>query len=1445
MRNSSHTLAVCGLLLLTGVITLTIGKLGTVSAAEPPPIKALFLGDKGHHRPADRAKQLIPVLAKRGIDIRYTDDVSELNLENLKKYQVLIVYANIDKISPEQAKALLDYVAEGGGFVPLHCASFCFRNSPEVVALIGGQFKSHGTGVFRDEIVERQHPIMKGFDGFESWDETYVHSKHNPQDRLVLSYRVDKDVREPYTWVRTQGKGRVFYTAWGHDERTWANAGFQNLVERGIRWAAGLDPGVVPAYPPLGGSAVSDALPLQGAKPTGLKPFEYVKEKIAFYPPPGTKGTWDQMQLPLSPAESAKHLVLPEGFEAKLFVSEPELAGKPICMNWDDRGRLWVVESLDYPNELQKEGEGRDRIRICEDTDGDGRADKFTVFAEKLSIPTSLLPVSGGVIVHQAPQTLFLKDTNGDDKADEKHVLINGWGTSDTHAGPSNLNWGLDNWVWGCVGYSGFKGQVGDKKLQFAMGFYRFRPDGSQFEFLCSTNNNTWGLGRTEDGCIVGSTANNCPSVYMAIPNRYYENVPGMAAKRLETIAETHNFHPVTDKVRQVDAHGRYTAGAGHAVYTARTYPSAYWNRVAFVSCPTGHLTGQYRLERQGSQFISRDAPSFFASDDEWTAPIMAEVGPDGNVWVIDWYNYIVQHNPTPRGFKTGKHGAYETPLRDKKHGRIYRIVHKDSTPTKPLNLEKATPAELVAALKNDNMLWRIHAQRRLVQRGQKDVVPALVELVRDNSVDPAGINGGAIHALWTLHGLGALAEQNTDQAALTAALAALRHPSYAVRRNAVQVLPRTEESLFAILSAGLLSDSDAQVRLMTLLALSEMPRTSQAGAAIYAALLLPENFNDRWIPDAATAAAARHDAGFIKAILGASGGAAASSRVATRSGNLLSNGSFEIRAKDQPVDWQVRNYVGPAVHRLVDGGRMGRSCVEIQSTQGSDTSWAVTVAVKPNTNYLLTGWIKTQGLKTNGSQGALLNIHELQQPEPVRTAAVQGTTDWTPVSVRFNTGSLTELSINCLFGGWGLATGTAWFDDLTLAEEQGAAVASSSLNPAVDRALRLVAANYARRGAVESVVSILASLKGADPQLAAALLDGLVAGWPQGKSPELTPADRAELAALMAALPANLKDRLLALADRFGQRDIFSGNVKEVLGSLNTRLAGTSLTPAERVDAAERLVRLADTQETIAAILKQIDFQAAPPLVQGLLEAVAASRQEGTGAQLVGALQKITPASRRTAISVLLRRPAWTDALLTAVEKKSLPSTELSDQAWQQLTSNRDAAIAERAKKAAGTARLPDADRQKVIESLLAEAQRTGEPHLGQALFEKKCAQCHTMAGKGGRVGPDLTGIGRRAKPEILAEIIDPNRSVEANFRQWRADTNDGLTFIGLLAAESQTTVEIVDVEGKSHVIARKDLSDLMPSNLSVMPVGLEKDTQPGDFANLLEYLSRSKVAH
>ncbi len=158
-------------------------------ACSAEPLRLLFLGDRGIHRPADRFKQLQPVLKERGIELTYTDRIADLNAETLGKYAGLLIYANQEKIAPEQEKALLDFVAGGKGLVALHCASFCFLNSPKYIELVGAQFQRHGTGTFRTILADPQHPITRGFEGFESWDETYVHTKHNEKDRTVLEWR--------------------------------------------------------------------------------------------------------------------------------------------------------------------------------------------------------------------------------------------------------------------------------------------------------------------------------------------------------------------------------------------------------------------------------------------------------------------------------------------------------------------------------------------------------------------------------------------------------------------------------------------------------------------------------------------------------------------------------------------------------------------------------------------------------------------------------------------------------------------------------------------------------------------------------------------------------------------------------------------------------------------------------------------------------------------------------------------------------------------------------------------------------------------------------------------------------------------------------------------------------------------------------------------------------
>jgi len=239
-------------------------------------------------------------------------------------------------------------------------------------------------------------------------------------------------------------------------------------------------------------------------------------------------------------------------------------------------------------------------------------------------------------------------------------------------------------------------------------------------------------------------------------------------------------------------------------------------------------------------------------------------VGPDGAVWFADWYNFIAQHNPTPTGFSVGKGAAYETSMRDHLRGRIYRVVYKGAAPPKKRSLSKSDTVGLLSALASDNMFWRLHAQRLLVERGQKDVVPQLVALARNQSVDEIGTNGGAFHALWTLQGLGELNAATTE--AYRAAVDDLKHPAAGVRKAAAMVLPHTPEASRAIISAGLLHDPDLHTRLAAALTIADMPTSPEVGQALYTDSQKADTYSDKWLSRAFYIAATRHQKTFTAA---------------------------------------------------------------------------------------------------------------------------------------------------------------------------------------------------------------------------------------------------------------------------------------------------------------------------------------------------------------------------------------------------------------------------------------------------------------------------------------------------------------------------------------------------------------------------------------------------
>ncbi|APZ93378.1 PVC-type heme-binding CxxCH protein [Fuerstiella marisgermanici] len=1267
---------------LTSLFLLCLSVLA--SSTQAADLNLMFIGDNGPHQPARRFQELAPVLADRGIEMKYTDRMEDVNPETLAQFDGVVLYANIDRIDEAPAKALLDYVASGKGFIPLHCATFCWRNNKDMVALMGGQFQRHGGQVFTTQIAAADHPIMKGYGSFTSWDETYIHHLHNEKNRTVLEYRVEGEQasgneREPWTWIRTHGEGRVFYTAWGHDQRTFNQPGFHNLVERGIRWACGDDPGKVPTFQERQRFVAPKMTPLR----TDVAEFEFtdVGPKIPNYTPSrqwGTQGAPKTlMQNPLSPEESIKHFVTPEGMTVQRYADERDFKSKPIAMNWDERGRLWICETVDYPNEL---GKDRDRIRICEDTDGDHVADKFTVFAEGLSIPTAIVIVRGGAVVQNATETLYLKDTDGDDVADQRTTLITGWSSGDTHGGVSNFRYGLDNWIWGMQGYNNSAPEFDGKQTQrFRQGFFRFKlsqsdpPKVTDLEFVRSSNNNTWGLGISEEGLIFGSTANGNPSMFVPIPNRYYESVRGWSPSTLGSIADSARFEPITENVRQVDHHGRYTAGAGHALYTARTFPEQWWNRTAFVCGPTGHLVGTFVLSRDGANYKSTSPLNLLASDDEWSAPVVAEVGPDGAVWVIDWYNYIVQHNPTPNGFKTGKGAAYESDLRDKKHGRIYRVVPTESGAAKLhdfTSLANASNDELLKQLKHPSFMWRRQAQRLLIERRVDDVLQGLLALLADESVDEIGLNAGAIHALHTLDGLGyvKLDPQFKSAGVVTSGLQkALAHASAGVRRSAIAVLPHDEAGLALLLqNRELFRDSDAQVKLQAILALADMPASTVAGAFVGE---LASAETDQVLIDALTSAAAAHAVSYLQ---------------------------------------------------------------QITSQQG-----------KPS--------------------------------------------------------------------------------------------------DAVLRITRRVTEHLARaKPDADSLQRIVANLAGADPALSTPILDGLTGGLPADYEKKSSESLDAAFVKTFENGDSTLKGKLLRLASRTGTTAL-DQYADEIVKSLVKTIKDSDATADKRGAAARDLVGFRSTDKNaVATIINQLTPQTPPNAVEQMLEAVPLSESDDAGEVIIKALPSMTPKTKSTALSVVLGKPVWARSLLAAVEAKEFDLNELSLEQKQSLRSFPDRSLRARAEKLlAMGGGLPDADRDKVLQSLMHVTEKTGNVDAGREVFKKICAACHQHGEMGKKIGPNLTGMGVHPKHELLTHIIDPSRSVEGNFRLYSVLTLDGKVINGMLAGETRTSITIVDSQAKEISVAREDIEELIASRKSVMPEGVEKQITEQGLTDLLEFLT------
>ncbi|MBI3467582.1 MAG: hypothetical protein HY000_31615 [Planctomycetes bacterium] len=463
---------------------------------------------------------------------------------------------------------------------------------------------------------------------------------------------------------------------------------------------------------------------------------------------------------PLPPEQAAAHMTLPDGFRATLFAGEPDVV-QPIAFTIDDRGRLWVVESYTYPN-WSRDGQGRDRILILEDRDGDGRFDQRKVFWDRGVNLSGIQLGFGGVWLCSTPDFLFLPDRDSDDQPDgPPEVLLDGWSLDAKHNVFNGLAWGPDGWLYGCNGITatsliGKPGSLDDDRVPFNCGVWRYHPTRHTFEVVANGTTNPWGLDFDEYGQMF---ITNCVIAHLwhVIPGAHFERMfgqdfnPHLFGLMQSCADHIHWAGGAWQSSRGGEgAHGE--AGGGHAhvgamVYLGDNWPDEYRNTL--LTCNLhGNRVNHDLLARHGSGYVARHGKDFMLANDTWFRGLALQYGPDGGVYITDWSD-------------TGEcHDYDEVHLAS---GRIYKVRYKVGDQRSEVrsqrseiggqvDVKRMSDAELVELQLHKNDWFVRHARRELQERAAAgklsgDVRPALLRMLEEH----ADVTR-RLRALWALH---------------------------------------------------------------------------------------------------------------------------------------------------------------------------------------------------------------------------------------------------------------------------------------------------------------------------------------------------------------------------------------------------------------------------------------------------------------------------------------------------------------------------------------------------------------------------------------------------------------------------------------------------------------------------------------------------------------------
>jgi len=474
----------------------------------------------------------------------------------------------------------------------------------------------------------------------------------------------------------------------------------------------------------------------------------------------------EEAPSPLTPADAVKQFTIADGLEINLVVAEPRIS-QPLSISFDDRGRMWVLQYLQFPNPNgltpvqvdnwlrtkydklpdppPKGPQGNDRISIYEDTDGDGRADAVKHFLSDLNLASGMALGYGGVFVVQSPYLLFYADHDRDDVPDgDPKVLLTGFGMEDAHAFANSLTWGPDGWLYGAQGSTATAEIRG---IEFQQGVWRYHPRTKAFELFAEGGGNTWGIDFDRFGNLFAG-GNTVEPLVHHVQGAYY-------VKGFGKHGPLHNPHTY-GYFRPVQHHG-YAGDSltgGFVLYQGGAFPARFND--ACIAPNTRHSATRWStVESRGSTFATRAAGDFITTTDIWFRPVDSTVGPDGALYVADWYDYNISHS-SPKN----RSQWYQPSRAD---GRVWRVAPTDVRPidAKDFDLSEKSSADLAKLLSHPNDWYARQARRLFAERRDKSIVPTLEKMLDSSD------QGLALQALWSIDVSGgfddSLAEKTLD----------------------------------------------------------------------------------------------------------------------------------------------------------------------------------------------------------------------------------------------------------------------------------------------------------------------------------------------------------------------------------------------------------------------------------------------------------------------------------------------------------------------------------------------------------------------------------------------------------------------------------------------------------------------------------------------------------